>query len=272
MRGLSISRAWDETKAIITRDGRLFISVALALVALPATITGLLNPKGMGASTPLWVDIVVLVASLIALAGQLALIRLALGPSITVGGAIAHGMRRMPIYLLAGILIVAALFIAAIPFALVLVAMGVPLPAANVPTSPPLLIAALLYFALVCFVAVRMLMAAPVASAQLAGPIAIVRRSWDLTRGNWWRLFGFLVLFFIAALVVLAGAGAATGVVVRILVGAIEPLSASALIVAIVQAALNTLLTIVFAVMLARFYVQLAGRGEAEAGVPRTGI
>ena len=32
------------------------------------------------------------------LAGQLALIRLALGPSITVGGAIAHGVRRMPIY------------------------------------------------------------------------------------------------------------------------------------------------------------------------------
>ena len=38
MRALSLSQAWDDTKAIITRDGRLFASVALALVALPAVI------------------------------------------------------------------------------------------------------------------------------------------------------------------------------------------------------------------------------------------
>ena len=272
MRALSLSRAWDDTKAIITRDGRLFASVALALVALPAAIEGLVSPRGMDASAPWWVDAVLIVASLIALAGQLALIRLALGPSITVGGAIAHGVRRMPIYLLAAILILGALFIAAIPFALVLTLMGVPLPANGVSASPPAAVAALLYFVLICFVAVRMLMTAPVTSAERAWPLAIVRRSWELTAGNWWRLFAFFVLFLIAAIAFVGGLGAATAVVVRLFVGPITPLSTGALVVALVQALFNTVVTTGLAVMLARIYVQLSERGDVETSVPTTGI
>ena len=149
MRALSLSQAWDDTTAIITRDGRLFASVALALVALPAAIEGLVSPKGMDASAPWWVDGLTIVTSLIALAGQLALIRLALGPSITVGGAIAHGVRRMPIYVLTAILILVALFLAAMPFALVLTLAGVPLPANGVPATPPAVLAAMLYLALI---------------------------------------------------------------------------------------------------------------------------
>src|SRR5206468_4861024 len=128
MRDLSISRAWDETKAIIARDGRLFLSIALALVALPAAVTGAIRPDGMAdGMTPVWVDLILIVASLIALAGQLALIRLALGPSVTVGAAVRHGFARMPVYLLAAILVIIALFILAIPFGAVLFALGVPI-------------------------------------------------------------------------------------------------------------------------------------------------
>ena len=47
-----------------------------------------------------------ILASLIAIAGQLALIRLALSPSITVGGAIGHGIHRLPIYFLAALIII----------------------------------------------------------------------------------------------------------------------------------------------------------------------
>jgi|tagenome__1003787_1003787.scaffolds.fasta_scaffold20853552_2 hypothetical protein len=289
MRALSLSQAWDDTKAIITRDGRLFASVALALVALPAVIEGLISPRGMDSAAPWWVDAIMIVTSLIALAGQLALIRLALGPSITVGGAIAHGVRRMPIYLLAAILIVIAMFIAAMPFAIVLTLMGVPLPASGVPATPPAVVAALLYLVLICFVAVRMLMSAPVTSAedvailkrtlQLIGRhrwlllffpvvflyvvlVVILKRSWDLTAGNWWRLFAFFALFLIAAIALVGGLGAAIGVVVRLLVGPITPLSTGALVVALVQALFNTIVTTCLAVMLARIYVQLSSRED----------
>ena len=274
MRGLSISQAWDETKGILVRDGRLYVAVALALVVLPAVIVGVINPSGVASTkNPLWITLVSLVASLITLAGQLGLVRLALGPSVTVGGAIAHGMRRMPIYLGAALLIVLALLAVAVPFALALAATGVPLKAdATTPPNPVTLMAALLYFALVCFVGVRMLMTAPVASGEAVGPIALIKRSWDLTAGHFWRLFGFLVLFFVAGLVVVFAVESVVGIVTRLLTGpTIEPMSLSALLVALVQSLLNAALITLLAVMLARIYVQLAG-AHFEASVPSTGI
>jgi len=268
---LSISAAWDETRAILAREGKLLASVALALVALPALVTGLINPRSVSASsTSLSGDVLVILASLIALAGQLALIRLALGPSITVGGAIAHGLKRLPVYLVSGILILAVLVVAAIPFVLVLVAMGVPLDATMEPSGTVALLA-LLYMAVVLFIGVRMIMTGPVASAERVGPIAILKRSWSLTAGHFWRLFGFLAIFFIAAMVVLLAIGAAVGVVVGIASGRIEPMSGSALVVGLVQALLNAAITTIFAVMIARLYVQATGGSEAQASVPSSG-
>lgn len=271
MTNLSISAAWDESKVIMVREGKLLASVALALIALPAALTGLVNPRSVStAATPIWNDLLVIVASLIALAGQLALIRLALGPSVTVGGAIAHGLRRLPVYLVSGIIIMVALLVAAIPFVLALAALGIPLDAKLEP-SGTVGILGLLYLAIVLFIGVRMIMAGPVASAEHIGPIAILKRSWALTGGNFWRLLAFLLAFFIAALVVLLAVGGAVGVLVGIAAGPIEPMSASALIVALVQALLNAIVTAVFAVMLARIYVQLTGGSEAQASVPRSG-
>jgi glycerophosphoryl diester phosphodiesterase family protein len=271
MRRLSLSRAWDETRDILARDGRLYVSVALALVVLPSVINALLNPKGMGDThAELWVSLVSLVASLITLAGQLGLIRLALGPSITVGGAISHGFRRLPVYFVGALLIVLALLVIAMPFGVALSAMGVPLKAgAPLPATPPVLIAGLLYFAVICFIGVRMLLAAPVASAEQVGPIALLKRSWALTDGHFWQLFGFLLLFLIAATVVLIGVGAAIGVVVRLFLGPLQPMSVSALVVGLIQALLSAAFTTVLAVMLARMYVQLSGRAEETAEVFR---
>jgi hypothetical protein len=225
----------------------------------------------MGSTSPWWVDLVIIAASLIALAGQLALIRLALAPSITVGAAISHGLQRLPIYFLSALLIVFVLFAVAVPFAVALTAMGVALPTNGSPASPPVAIAALLYIALICFIGVRMLMSAAVATAEDVGPIAIIRRSWDLTAGNWWRLFGFLVMIFVAAIVLAFAVRVVTGVTAQVLLGPPEPMSASALVVAILLAALNSILTVLLALMLARIYVQLSGRGGVETSVPTTG-
>jgi hypothetical protein len=272
---LSISRAWEETKRVVAHDGRLIASIALALVALPTAVSSLIDPNGVaGPSSPPSMIALMTVASLLALAGQLALIRLALGPSITVGAAIAHGLKRMPIYLLSAILIVAALMLLAIPFGLAFAALGVPLESGErtrLPMTPGVTLAIILFLALVLFFGVRMLMTAPVASAENAGPLAIIRRSWTLTAGNWWRLLGFLLVFFLGAVVVLVAVNAATGAIAAVALGPIEPMSASALLVALVGAVANAAITGLFAVMLARIYVQLAGTSDAQASVPSSG-
>jgi hypothetical protein len=271
MHKLSVSRAWDETKAIVARDGRLLTSVALALIAFPTAVSGLLNPRGMTNSAPLWVDVVTFVVSLIAIAGQLALIRLALGPSVTVGGAIEHGFRRMPIYFVTAVLILLGLLLLALPFVALLALLGIKMTSATDSLSPGAALISLLYMTTALLLGFRMVMAAPVASSERVGPIGIIKRTWSLTRGHWWQLFGFVVMFFVGAVVLLIAVNTAVGLLVAVLLGPIEPMSASALVTALVQALLNAVITTLFAVMLARMYVQLAGRDDAQASVPSSG-
>ena len=272
MRHLSISAAWEESRAILSRDGGLLMTVALALIALPSLVSGLLNPAGLGASNAPWLDLVAFVASIIALAGQLALIRLAIGPSITVGAAIVHGLRRVPIYFLAVLILVLAIFLLAIPSVLVLIALGVPLDAKTIPMSMPVVVMTLLLMAITIYFGVRLLMSSPVASAEDVGPIAILARSWRLTAGHWWPLFGFLLIFIVGALVLLIAIGAAVGSVVALLLGKPEPMSAAALVIGLVQALVSAGVTTIFAVMLARIYLQLSGSEGVQPSVPRSGI
>ena len=263
MRTLSISVAWEETRAIMIRDGRLYVSVALALIALPSAINTLLNPAGRvsASSAPAWVALVTLVASLIALSGQLALIRLALGPSTTVAAAIGHGLRRMPIYLLAVVLMVIGFVVLLIPIAVIFALLGMPISASGmkVQMTPATSVIFLLYFAVIVFFAVRLILSAPIASAENTGPIRVLIRSWKLTAGHWLPLFGFLAMFVIGAIIVMIAVSSAVGVAVRLTLGAIEPMSAGALVFALVQALISAALSGLFALMLARIYVQLAG-------------
>jgi len=272
MRQLSISAAWEETKAILAHDGSLLMTVALALIALPTAISNLVNPGGMNnPSAPWWVDLVSFVCSVIALAGQLSLIRLAICPSITVGAAITHGLRRMPIYFVSLLMLVAALFVIAVPCVLLLGAMGVPLSAKPIPVTTPVVVVSLLFVAVVLFFGVRLLMSSAVASAEDTGPVAIITRSWRLTAGNWWPLFGFLIVFLVGVIVLLIAVGSAIGAVVVLLMGPVQAMSAGALIIALVQALCSAAVTTLFAVMLARIYLQLS-HDDPQASVPSSGI
>jgi hypothetical protein len=177
----------------------------------------------------------------------------------------------MPIYFVAVLMLVVALFVIAVPVVFLLGAMGVPLNARPIPMSTPVVLAGLFYFVLIIFFGVRLLMSSPVASAEDAGPIAIIQRSWRLTAGHWWPLFGFLAIFLVGAIILLMAVGSAVGAVVVLLLGQAQPMSAAALIIALVQALFSAAITTLFAVMLARIYLQLSG-GERQASVPSSGI
>jgi len=114
------------------------------------------------------------------------------------------------------------------------------------------------------FLAIRMLMSSAVASAERIGPIAIVKRSWELTAGNWWRLFGFFLLFVIAALIVLAAVASVIGLLAKLLFGSLDPLTIGALVVSLVGQVVAAAISVLLMVMLARIYVQLSGQDQAE--------
>ena len=253
MRKMSISRAWDETREMLRRDGSLIATVALALMVLPGTISAMAQPPVPAGQMPPagWWSLLQVLALLIGVVGQLAVAQIALGRRQSVGQAISHGARRTPAFLGAILLWVLPLLLLFAPFAQQI--------QANPQSPPPAALLAIFVVALILlFLGVRLIMTTPVASAEPVGPIAILKRSWALTRGRWWRLFGFLLLFFIAAFVAVTAITAVIGVLVGLADGPPEQWSIGALVLALTTQILSAIMTVLLVVMVARLYAQLA--------------
>jgi hypothetical protein len=265
---LSLSQAWTETKAVLARDGRLFASVALALVVLPQTIIGLTAPRSALESSALG-GALVGIAIVIGFAAQIALNRLAIGPSTTVGAAIGRGFARMPALIGSFAIITVALFILLIPVVLVLGAAGVMTEPGTGHEAPPSVLLLVLAVAALSYAVFQLTV--PIAAAEQGGSIHLISRSWRLARHSYGRLLAFVIVVFIGLVIVLVAGQYGLGSIIALTLGPADPLSLSALVVSLVVALIQAGFTVVFAIMLARIYVQLAGAGP-QAGVPRSGI
>lgn len=63
------------------------------------------------------------------------------------------------------------------------------------------------------WLAVRLSMAFPAVVCEKAGPLKAIGRSWNLTRDNWWRVFGTLVVVFLLLFVITLALGGVLGAV-----------------------------------------------------------
>lgn len=271
MAELSISRAWDEAKAVADRDGRLIANVALALVLLPEVVAGVLAPPAnlAGVQPPAWTPLVAIAVAILRIVALIAIIRLVLGPATSVGEAIGHGLRR----LLPGF---AAILLLGIPLLLILSLLLALFGGSDViavlqsgKPDPQVGKAILLFMLIAILVSVRFQMVMPVTTAERAGPIAILQRSWELTAGHFWRLLGFFGLLLFSVAVVLLAAQLVGGIVGRALFGELRPLSLGALLVALITGVVQSGFVVLTATMLARIYVQLSGRSQVS--VPKSG-
>ena len=267
MANLSISKAWDEVRGIMARDGGLLMTIALALFVLPGVVSDLVTPQAPpGVFPPLgyW-TIVTVGALLIALIGQLAVIRLGTGSRATVGEAIGDGARRVPAYF-------AASLIWLLPFILI-GSLLLGLVARNPQKVPPsVAIGLLLLICVMLYFAIRMLMTSAVASAESANSLQIIKRSWALTSGHWLRLLGFFLAFLFAAVVIVAAVSSIIGIVAELALGGTDPMSVGALFVSLITQIVSASVSVVLMLMIARIYVQLAGDRAGKAKkVPTSG-
>jgi hypothetical protein len=208
--------------------------------------------------------IVVVVVLLISFTGQLSVIRLALGPHITVRDSIVHGARRVFLYLGAVVVWLAPIFVAETMLVRMMTA-----DRAHPSVAAALGVIAISLIGLI--VAVRLTLLSAVASAEDVGSIAMLRRTWELTRGNWWRLFGFILIFGIGALALVWATGLMAGLLARIIFGDLSSLSVGGLLVNIVAQLVSGALSVVLFVMIARLYAQRGAAG-VHPGVPISGI
>ena len=248
---LSVSTAWKETTAVVRREARLVFPIAFLLLSLPAAILQLVAPVTAPGRLPepgLWLLFlpVLLAASLI---GALAISRLALHPGEGARVALSAGLRGFVPLLGAALLI---------GFAVALLAMTAILLAALI--AAPAFSASILLalVALLIFFWVRLMLLTPAAAVEPIGPADLIRRSWALTAGNFWRLLGFLLVAAIVSLVALMAAGAVGGIAVRLAVGQPQPGTLAMVLVFLVSTLLQAAISGLFTAFVARLYAQLA--------------
>lgn len=262
MTALSISRAWDETKAVLAKEGRLVAAVALALLVLPQTTLGAFAPTHPDQISSLFYFMLV-VALVAGLVGQVAIARLSIPPSSTVGEAIAIGARRLPPLFLAFLLVFLVVMIVAV--VLVFAGMAIGLSSVPDPDRPPplsLLLAVLVPF-LLTYAIFQLLV--PVAASEGGGPLSLIGRSWMLGRPNYLKLLGFVVLVVVVMLLVWGVAQLAVGSIVALIFGPPAPGTAASLLASLIVAIAQASWSVITVVMLTRLYVQLSGRDTVEA-------
>jgi len=266
---LSLSSAWNEAKAVIANESRLLASVALAFFVLPGVVLWAVMPDTPPDELPPagpWIAVLIGIL-LVSLVGQVAIARMAMPPHISVGEAVQRGLRRLLPFFLAFLLwVVPMVIIGAILYSFA---------ALNPVSSPGIAIGA---FILLCaltilalFMVVRLILASAVAAAEDGNAIDILRRSFELTSGNWWRLFAFIFLYGLGAAVLLKAIESVLGIIANLVFGGVGPMTIGGLAVTIIVELVSAAASVTFFVIVARLYLQLAGRASVEAGVPRSG-
>lgn len=264
---VSISQAWDESRAILGRDGKLIAPVALALIALPDLVLAVVgSPIANGASAVS--RIVYIAAILLGIVAQVAINRLAIGPSTTVSDAITIGLVRLvPIFLVMAVAIISVAIVTEV-VSLGLGAAGIALVKAPQQPTPALIL--VLMVLMMAVLAVTQLIF-PVAAVETGNPVRLVSRSWNLARGNYWRLLGFVVTAVTGTALILMAVQLGFGTIVVLLAGRPDPGSISALLLGLISGLLQAGLTVVIGVTLARIYVQLSSHGAVHPSVPSSG-
>jgi len=79
-------------------------------------------------------------------------------------------------------------------------------------------------------------------------------------------------MFLIGAVVAIGAVNLVASGAAVALFGPADPMSVSALVIAVCVSTINAAATVLLAVMLARIYLQVAGRDSIEVGVPKSGI
>ncbi|HKT75995.1 MAG TPA: hypothetical protein VJQ78_04620 [Sphingobium sp.] len=261
MATMSIGKAWEETVAFVARERSLLFPVALLFVALPGLVLQEMTPPELtnwkmgnaGMPTvPASFWLAMLIGVIIIWFGSLTLFALALRPGISVAEALRLSMARLPV-LLGTALVVAGVLLGALVVAMIVV-VAFSLVAKPIGAALAMLVAIGVGAGTV-FGSVRLLLLNPVVIDGNEGVMASLRHGWTLTRGHFWRLFGFILVLTLLSAIVGAAAQAVFGVVGTLIGGA----DGGRLTGGVAAAAVSTVVQVYMLVMLARLYRQAEG-------------
>lgn len=164
----------------------------------------------------------------------------------TVGEALGTGLKSMPSYIAAQLLMVL----------LASLAIGLPLGVISALGGPAVAaLAALIAFALIVYVLVKLSLVAPVIAIEgERNPFTAIGRSWQLTKSNSLRIFVFILLLVVVIGIISALVSGIIGLVLAALGDTVAAIGNG-----VVSALVNAILTVVFLVVTVAIYRQLVG-------------
>jgi hypothetical protein len=213
---LDMGRAWNDAVAMLSANRQVVAVVAGVFFLLPNVAMSLFAPQAPAAATPppgvqpdpdqvmaqvsaelgawfqdvWWMFLLVGLVQAIGTIGLLALLTDRSRP--TVGEALGFGLRALPTYIATQLIIVFGYLAFAV--VLLLLASASPVAAAIVGL---ILIVGLVY------AMIKLVLVTPVIGIEREmNPLAALKRSWRLTKGNSLRIFGFILLLLVAFLVI----------------------------------------------------------------------
>ena len=264
MSRLSFSKAWDETRAILKRDGRLIWPLGLTTLVLPQLLIGtIVGPAAMTnmsqdtqRASSLGFLLALLLVAWARFGGLTAIAQLTLRSDETVADALKSGLKRAPAVL-------GTILLVLLPLMLMLAPALMSTGQQQQPPSPGSALLFLLGMVLGLVMLSRLQFAVAIAAAEGGGPIRLLLRSWQLTKGNALRLLGFVLLFIIVLLIVVFALNAVLGSLVLLAFGQPEPMSVAALLLSALGLTGEMLVLVPYSVMLARLYAQAAQGGTS---------
>lgn len=260
---LNVGRALGEVSEALRRSSGLYLTVALAFNVIPSLLNSLSMPvpqaPGQASALPMLLLTLVVI---LAIAGWIAIQRLAL-----LGERVGEAVSRAP---LPTARMFGLLLLLAIPASFVIA----PFISAYTSGTPEMQAGAssaiLMMLIVLLFPLSRLILTLPIIATESGGVFSSIRRSWLLTRGNTWKLYGIVLLALLLVGLVTFAAQAALGSVLLLLLGQPEPWSVSALLISLLVQLAQLTVTLPLTILIARLYAQAVG-AEPTVGVPHAG-
>tara|TARA_A100001391_G_scaffold23304_4_gene12817 strand:+ start:19624 stop:20451 length:828 start_codon:yes stop_codon:yes gene_type:complete len=263
--------AWNEAVAMISANREVLGIVAGIFFFLPSLLLAIFGPdlnaimaapmttpeemervgeQVMSAySNSWWIFAIATIAQMVGYISLLALLRDRGRP--TVGEAIAIGAKGLLPSIAAYLIVTLGLSVLFVAFVALLAAIGV---------EALIALGGLIAFVVIIYAMIKFSLAAPViAIEKVTNPITVLKRSWDLTKGNSFRILLFFVLIFLVYFVM----SIVAGIVIAGLVAAVGG-EIGALIQGVIGGLLGMAATVVMVAALAATHRQLSG-GSASA-------
>ncbi|MCP3736424.1 hypothetical protein M9979_16275 [Sphingomonas sp. RP10(2022)] len=266
-----MGNVWDRTVEVLNGRGGMLAGLALLTLFVPTAIPAAFKAYATPSTATTLIGVLLLVVTtVIALWGQLAMIAASIDPATDGRAARTLATARLPAALLVAVVLAVVLTIAFLPSLALLVRAGfdwtaIAQGAQPAPTAPGAAALAGLY-ALVLgivllFVGARLLPLYAVVLDERLG-LGAVARCWRLTRRHTWRLVGTILLFLIVLLIATWAAQSVVGLIARLILGG-EAVASVGFIAALAGQAVSTALTLVAIVFSAQLYVALTRREQA---------